>query len=56
MKIDGINVTVRIDVECPDNMGHSEVEQLVNEMNYNFSLTTDCESRAIVTEIYKINK
>lgn len=21
MKIDGINVTVRIDVECPDNMG-----------------------------------
>lgn len=56
MKTESVYVTVRIDIECPKNMEHSEVEELVNEMDYNFSLPDDYESKVIDTEICDIDE
>ncbi len=42
--------------ECPKNMERSEVEELVNEMDYNFSLPDDYESKVIDTEICDIDE
>lgn len=56
MKTESVYVTVRIDIECPKNMERSEVEELVNEMDYNFSLPDDYESKVIDTEICDIDE
>lgn len=56
MKTESVYVTVRIDIECPSDMIYSEVEELVNDMDYNFSIPVYHKSKVIDTEICGINE
>lgn len=47
MKTESVYVTVKIDIECPSDMTYSEVEELVNDMDYNFSIPVYHESKVI---------
>jgi len=56
MKTESVYVTVRIDIECPSDMTYSEVEELVNDMDYNFSIPVYHESKVIDMEICGVNE
>jgi hypothetical protein len=56
MKTESVYVTVKIDIECPSDMTYSEVEELVNDMGYNFSIPVYHESRVIDMEICGVNE
>ena len=56
MKTESVYVTVKIDIECPSDMTYSEVEELVNDMGYNFSIPVYHESKVIDMEICGVNE
>lgn len=56
MKYQSVYLTVRIDMSVPDDMSYEEIEDLVNELDYNFSLPSDSNNISVVdTEICGIN-
>lgn len=57
MKYQSVYLTVRIDMSVPDDMSYEEVKDLVNELDYDFSLPSDNNNASVVdTEICGINE
>lgn len=58
MKNQSVYLTVRIDMDVPDDMSHEEVIDLANDLDYNFSLPSYYDNGVSIvdTEICGINE
>lgn len=55
-KVQSVYLTVRVDIEVPENLPYRDVEDMVSELDYDFTLSEGCVGEVVNYEICGVNE